>query len=121
MKSQFEKTHATTRIATAAVTGNRFVGYNGAHASPSAGAGADSAGVAEAAAASGQAIPVVTRYSYPVEASAAIAQYAFVKPAADGSGRAVTGSMTDHCGRALEAAGGAGEFIEVEILEHVHP
>lgn len=121
MRLQHEKRHATTVIATAALSAHRFVGYNGAHASATAGGGADSQGVSETAAPVGAAVAVVTGYSYLVEASAAIADNAFVKPAADGSGRAVVGSITDHCGRALAAATAAGQLIEVEILKHVHP
>lgn len=118
---QYEKTHATTRVLTAAVAEARFVSYAGAHASAAAGGTADAQGVSEMEGAIGDAIPVVTGYSAIVEASAAIAAGAFVKPAADGSGRAVTGSSGDHCGRALTAAGDAGALFECEILTHVHP
>lgn len=118
---QFERTHATMVVATAVIAANRFVGYGGAHASATAGGAADAQGVSEMAAAIGDVIPVVTGYSYLVEASAPITKHALVKPAADGSGRAVAGSMADHCGRALAAATAAGQLIEVEILEHVHP
>lgn len=121
MRLQFDKRHGTTVVATAPVLANRFLGYNGAHASATTGGAADAQGVSETAAATGEAVTVVTRYSYLVEASAAIVRNAFVKPAADGSGRAVAGSMTDHCGRALAAATAAGQLIEVEILKHVHP
>lgn len=121
MRLQYDKRHATTVVATAAIAANRFVGYNGAHASATVGGASDAQGVSETAASVGQAVPVVTDYSYLVEASAPIADNALVKPSADGTGRAVTGSMTDHCGRALAAATAAGQLIEVEILEHVHP
>lgn len=121
MRLQHEKRTATTVIASAQLLAHRFVGYNGAHASASAGGAADCQGVSETAAAVGGAVAVVTSYSYLVEASAPIADNAFVKPAADGSGRAAPGSMADHCGRALAAATAAGQLIEVEILEHVHP
>ncbi|WP_234082410.1 DUF2190 domain-containing protein [Azonexus sp. R2A61] len=118
---QYEKVHSTTRVLTAAVLAARFVAYNGAHASAAAGGTADAQGVSEMAGDAGQAIPVITGYSAIAEASAAISAGAYVKPAADGSGRAVTGSATDHCGRALTAASGAGDLFEVEILTHVHP
>lgn len=121
MRLQHDKRHATTVVATAALAAHRFIAYAGTHASATAGGGADSQGVSETAAAIGEAIPVVTGYTYLVEASAAIAKHAFVKPAADGTGRAVAGTMADHCGRALAAATAAGQLIEVEILEHVHP
>jgi len=118
---QYEKIHATTTVLAAAVLAGRFIGYNGAYASATAGGTADAQGVSEMAGEIGDAIPVITGYSAVVEASAAITAGAFVKPAADGSGRAVTGSATDHCGRALNAAGGAGDMIEVEIYRHLHP
>lgn len=121
MRLQYDKRHATTTVATAAISANRFTSYAGAHASATAGGAADAQGVSETAADIGQAVAVVTGYSYLVEASAAIADNAFVKPAADGSGMAVTGSAADHCGRALAAATAAGQLIEVEILEHIHP
>lgn len=117
---QYEKLHATSIKATAALVANRFVGYNGAHASAAAGGGADSQGITETACAIGQEVAVVTGYSYLVEASTSITALAFVKPAADGTGRAAVGSKTDHCGRALRG-GSAGQLIEVVILKHVHP
>ena len=117
---QYEKLHASTIIAAAAVAACRFISYAGSHASATAGGTADVRGVSESAAETGEAVSVITSYSAPVQASAAISAGAFVKPAADGSGRAVTGSATDHCGRALTAAGGADDLIEVEILTHVH-
>lgn len=118
---QYEKTHATTRVLTAQVKVARFVSYAGAHASATAGGTQDAQGVSEMAGEIGDAIPVITGYSGIVEASAAIAAGAYVKPAADGSGKAAAGSAADHCGRALTAAGGAGALFEVEILTHVHP
>lgn len=118
---QYEKTHATTVILAALVAAARFVSYAGAHASATAGGTADARGVSETAGDTGEAISVITGYSAPVEASAAIAAGAFVKPAADGTGRAVTGSATDHCGRALTAAAAEGDLIEVELYRHLHP
>ena len=119
MSKQFDKTHATTVIATVALLANRFIGYDGAPAT-SAGGAHDAQGVSETDAAVGQALPVVTDYSYPVTAGEAIAQHAFVKPAADGSGKAITGTATDHCGRALQASTGDGHVIEVQVLSHRH-
>ena len=119
MGKQYSKIHAITALAAAAVFSNRFVGYDGTHAT-SAGGAHDALGVSETEAAVGQAVSVVTAYSAPVEAGEAIAQFAFVKPAADGSGKAITGTATDHCGVALEAAGAAGQFVEVRILSHRH-
>lgn len=119
MGKQYDKEHAVTVLATAAIAANRFIGFDGAHAT-SAGAGHDAQGVSESEAAMGQALSVITEYSGPVETAEAIAQFAFVKPAADGSGKAITGTATDHCGRALEAAAGAGAIIETQVLAHRH-
>ena len=118
---QFDKRHAVTVTATAAITKHRFVSYDGAH-TPAAPATAirDCQGVAEESAAVGEAVSVVTDYSYLVEASAAIALGDYIKPAADGSGRAAVGSLADHCGRALGAAAAAGQLLEVQIVKHVH-
>ncbi len=118
---QFDKRHAVTVLATAALVRARFVAYDGtpAPAAP-ASAAKDSQGVAEESAAIGEAVSVVTDYSYLVEASEAIAFGAYVKPAADGSGKAAVGSATDHCGRALGPATAAGNLFEVQILRHVH-
>lgn len=118
---QFDKRHAVTLVATAALTAYRFVSYDG---TPTAVAPAtapkEAQGISEESAAIGEAVSVVTDYSYLVEASEAIAFGAYVKPAADGSGKAATGSAADHCGRALGAAAAAGALIEVQILPHVH-
>ncbi|MEG1454274.1 MAG: DUF2190 family protein [Comamonas sp.] len=114
---QFDKRHATTLVATVALAAHRFVAYDGGY--PTAAGGAkDVQGVTETAAASGEAVAVVTSYSYLVEAGGAVAFGALVK--ADATGRAVTGSLTEHCGRALGAATAEGQLIEVEILKHVH-
>lgn len=121
MSRQFDKVHAVTAVATAALAKNRFVALDGAHAAtlPTTGAG-DCWGVSEEAAAVGEAVSLVTGYSYLVEASAAIALGDYVKPAADGSGKAAAGTLTDHCGRALSAATAAGQLVEVQILPHRH-
>lgn len=117
MGKQYDKEHAVTVIATAAVTANRFVGFDGAHAT-SAGAAHDSQGISETDAAIGQAFPVITEYSGVVEAGEAFAQFAFVK--ADANGKAITGTATDYCGRALEASSGAGAFVECLVLPVRH-
>lgn len=118
---QFDKRHAVTVVAQAAIPAYRFVSYDGTlTAAAPASAVKDCQGVAEEAAASGEALSVVTDYSYLVEASAAIAFGAYVKPAADGSGKAAAGTLTDHCGRALGAATAAGDLVEVQIVKHVH-
>lgn len=118
---QFDKRHAVTVVAQVAIPAHRFVSYDGTLTVVApATAPKEAQGISEEAAASGEALSVVTDYSYLVEASAAIAFGAYVKPAADGSGKAATGSSTDHCGRALGAAAAAGALIEVQILDHVH-
>ena len=114
---QFDKQHAITLVATAALAANRFVAYDGGYPTTAGGAKA-AQGVTETTAASGEAVSVVTGYSYLVEAGGAVAFGALVK--ADATGRAVTGSLTEHCGRALGAATAEGQLIEVEILKHVH-
>lgn len=114
---QFDKQHAITLVATAALAANRFVAYDGGYPTTAGGAKA-AQGVTETTAASGEAVSVVTGYSYLVEAGGAVSFGALVK--ADATGRAVTGSLTEHCGRALGAATAEGQLIEVEILKHVH-
>lgn len=119
---QFDKQHATTVIANADLAECRFVTAAGTYASGAAGAGGgnvDSAGISENDALIDEVVSVVTDYSYTVEAGAAIAQYAFVKPGIDG--KAITGAIDDHCGIALEAAAGDGSMIECRIVRHVHP
>lgn len=118
---QFDKRHAITVTATAAITKHRFVSYDGTltPAAPATGL-KDALGVAEENAAIGEAVSVVTDFSYLVEASAAIALGDYVKPAADGSGKAAVGALADHCGRALGVATAAGQLVEVQILPHRH-
>ncbi|MBN9477374.1 MAG: DUF2190 domain-containing protein [Bordetella sp. SCN 67-23] len=117
---QYNKTHAVTIVATAAVEQYRFIAYDGTHAT-SAGGTKDSQGITETAGAIGEAVSAITAYSGLVVASEAIAFGAFVKPAADGTGRAAVGAADDYCGRALGAATAAGDIIEIQPLTHVHP
>lgn len=114
---QYDKRHATTLIAAAVLAACRFVGYDGTHAT-SAGGVHDSAGITETAAAVGEPVSAVTSFSFPVETSEAIAVGDYIKPAADGSGRAAVGTATVHCARALTAATGAGQFVEARIVTH---
>ena len=114
---QFDKQHAITLVATAALAAYRFTAYDGGYPS-NAGGAKDCQGVTENAAEVGEAVSVVTGYSYLVEAEAAIAFGAYVKVGTDG--KAITGSATDHCGRALGAATQAGQLIEVQLYKHVH-
>lgn len=117
---QFSKLTAITIVATAAVAAARFAAYDGGHAT-SAGGAKDAQGISEHSAEIGQAFSAITSYSGLVEASEAIAFGAYVKPAADGSGRAAVGTATDHCGRALGAASAAGQLFECQIVQHLHP
>lgn len=114
---QFDKQHAITVVATAALAAHRFVAYDGGYPSVAGGA-KDCQGVSETSAEVGDALPVVTGYSYLVEAEAAIAFGVLVKVGTDG--KAITGSAADHCGRALGAATQAGQLIEVQLYKHVH-
>jgi hypothetical protein len=121
MGKQYDKQHATTVVATAVLAPNRLVSFAGDYAVGTAGAGGstDACGVSESSAAIGDALSVITGYSAVVTAGAAISAGAFIKPGT--SGKAVTGSITDNCGRALEAAGADGDLIEVKLQNHIHP
>lgn len=114
---QFDKQHAVTLVAIAALAAHRFVAYDGGYPSVAGGA-KDCQGVTETAAEIGDAVTAVTGYSYLVEAEAAIAFGALVKVGTDGM--AITGTAADHCGRALGAATQAGQLIEVQLYKHVH-
>ena len=116
---QFQKIFAFTMVATAALAANRIVAYDGGYAT-AAGGVKDAQGVSETAGAEGDAISVVTSYSYLVECSAAIAFGDYVKPAVDGTGRGAVGTLADHCGRALGSTTAAGQLFEMQIVTHVH-
>ena len=116
---QHQKDYAITLVATAVLAANRLIGYDGAYAT-SAGGAHDAQGVSEMDAAIGDAVSVVTEYSYLVECSVPIALHDYINPAADGSGRAAVGTVGDHCGRALGATTVAGQLFEMQIVRHVH-
>ncbi len=116
---QYDKRHATTIVAAVAVVASRFIAYDGGYAT-AAGGVKDCQGVSETPAAANEALSIVTDYSFPVEASAAIALGDYVKPATDGTGRAAVGTLADHCGRALGTASAAGQLVEVQIVKHDH-
>lgn len=121
MTRQFDKRHAETVVASAPVAAHRFVCRAGTHAPVApANGNQDSIGVSEEAADTGEAFAAVTDYSYLVEASAPITKGAYVKPAADGSGKAAVGSLADHCGVAMDAATAIGQLVEVQIVKHAH-
>lgn len=117
---QADVQHAVTIEATAAIAANRFVAYDGGYAT-SAGGVKDVQGVSQSAAEIGEALALTTGYSELVECSVGLTFGAYVKPAADGSGRAAAGTLTDHCGRALGTTTGAGQMLEVQLKPHVHP
>lgn len=96
---------------TGTVTANRFVTTAGAQA----GADANTLGVARSSGVSGDVITVDVIGTAIVEAGAAISKGAVLE--VDSSGRGVTWATSGgKVGIALEAAGGAGEFIEVLLL-----
>jgi hypothetical protein len=117
--AQHQKRFAVTLVATAVLAASRIIAYDGGYAS-AAGGVKDAQGVSESDAAIGDAVSVVTDYSYLVESSAAIAFGDYIKPAVDGTGRAAVGTLADHCGRALDAVAAAGQLVEVQIVKHVH-
>ena len=114
---QYNKTHAVTLVATAALAACRFCAYDGGYPSIAGGA-KDAQGVSETAAEVGEAVSVITHYSALVEAEAAIAFGVLVKVGTDG--KAIAGTLADHCGRALGAATAAGQLIEVQLYKHTH-
>jgi hypothetical protein len=99
-----------TLTAGATLTANRFVTVAGAVPA----ANANVAGVTRTSAASGELVPVDALGTTMVEASAAISKGAAVATTNDG--RAVTYSTGATVGRALTAAGAAGDLIEVLLI-----
>jgi hypothetical protein len=93
--------------AIAVLTARRFVTLLGAV--PAAAAG--NVGVAQMDAAIGDTIPVTVVGTDHVEAGAAVAAGALIE--IDNQGRAITRAAGIALGRALEAAGAAGDRIEV--------
>ncbi|MFM2328070.1 MAG: hypothetical protein RLZZ494_173 [Pseudomonadota bacterium] len=116
---QYQADDFLTLTLTGTVSAYRFVGLDGAHAT-SAGGVHDSAGITHTAGVAGDDVAVITCYSGLIECAEAIAQFGFVKPHADGSGRAINGTATDHCGRLLGAATAAGQLVECMTLRHRH-
>lgn len=114
---QYNKVHAITMVAMAMMAANRFAAYDGGYPSIAGGA-KDAQGVTETAAEVGDAVSVITGYSALVEAEAAIAFGVLVKVGTDG--KAIAGTLADHCGRALGAATAAGQLIEVQLYKHTH-
>jgi Uncharacterized conserved protein (DUF2190) len=99
---------------TGAVTASRFVTAAGAQA----GADANTLGVSRSTGAIAEKVPVDVLGSAVVEAGAAVAAGATIK--SDASGRAITWVTSGaKVGLALEAAGAAGQFIEVLLIPNV--
>lgn len=103
-----------TVAATGTISAHRFVTAAGAQA----GADANALGVTRVAAVSGDKIPVDVLGTVIVEAGAAVSAGASLK--SDASGRAITWVTSGaKVGIALEAAGAAGQFIEVLFIPNV--
>lgn len=103
-----------TVAATGTIAAQRFVTKAGAQA----GADANTLGVTRVAASSGDKIPVDVLGTAVVEAGAAVTAGDTIK--ADSSGRAITWVTSGaKVGLALEAAGAAGNFIEVLLIPNV--
>lgn len=103
-----------TVLLSGTVAANRFVTVAGAQA----GADANTLGVARSAGVSGDRITVDVLGTAVVEAGAAISAGATLET--DASGRAVTWATSGpKVGIALEAAGAAGQFIEVLLVQNV--
>ncbi|MBP9940505.1 MAG: DUF2190 domain-containing protein [Comamonas sp.] len=115
---QHDKQHGITVVATAAIEAHRFIAYDGGYAlgTPDL---KDVQCISETAAQPGEAFCGVTSYSYPVLASEALNRGDYVKPAADGSGRAAKGSAAEHSARALHAVS-AGRLVECQLVYHVN-
>lgn len=98
-------------VAASAIVASRFVTPVGAQA----GADANTLGVANSAAATGEKFPTVVIGTAVVEAGAAIAAGATLK--SDTSGRAITWATSGaKVAIAIEAATAAGQFIEVLLV-----
>lgn len=103
-----------THRLTGTVAQHRFVTAAGAQA----GADANTLGAARVAGVSGEDVPVDVLGTTIVEAGAAIAAGATLK--SDATGRAITWATSGaKIALALQAAGAAGEFIEVLLIPNV--
>lgn len=105
---------ALTAVAAGTIAANRFVTPAGAQA----GADANTLGVCRQAAVATDKVTVDVLGTAIVEAGAAVSAGATVK--SDASGRAITWATSGaKVGIALQAAGGAGELIEVLLIPNV--
>ena len=119
----FDKTHAVTIVAKVPILPNRFVAHCGHYAKAEPDyldACQGSAGVSETAAAVGEAVSVVTSYSYLVEAAGIVPKGSYVRPATDDTGRAEQGISLSCCGIAMTEATAPGQLIEVVLRPHLH-
>jgi hypothetical protein len=104
---------ALTAVLTGTVAVNRFVTPAGAQA----GAGTNTLGVARSAGVSGDKVTVDVAGTAIVEAGAAVSAGATI--GVDASGRGITWASGAKVGLALEAAGAAGQMIEVLLIPNV--
>ncbi len=111
MSRQASPILAVTRTASGTIAANRFVTPAGAQA----GADANTLGVSRVAGVSGDRMTIDVVGTAIVEAGAAVSAGATIK--SDASGRAITWATSGaRVGIALDAAGAAGEFIEVLLV-----
>lgn len=111
MSGQFNPILALSILSAGALVAERFV----THAGAQAGAAVNTLGVARAKAdAIGEAVPVDVLGTAIVESGGAIAVGAALET--DATGRAVTKAAGPTVARALRAAAGAGERIEVLLI-----
>lgn len=114
MSQQSTPVLALTALLSGTVAANRFITPAGAQA----GADANTLGVARTGGASGERVAVDVLGTAIVEAGAAVAANATIKT--DSSGRAITWATSGaKVGLALQAAGAAGDFIEVLLIPNV--
>ncbi len=121
MGQQFTAVLSITGVATGTVNAQRFVKPSGASGQnpgvAQSGAGENALGVARYAAAATEKTTVDIIGTAVVEAGAAVTCGDTVK--SDASGRAITWVTSGaRLGIALEAAGAAGQFIEVRLLDN---
>jgi hypothetical protein len=108
--SQARSLYTLALVAAGAITAERFVAVAGTQA----GAAANTWGVARADAAIGEVVPVDAIGTAIVTAGAAVAANALIET--DAQGRAITRAAGPIVARALQAAGAAGDRIEVMLI-----
>lgn len=110
--SQYREIQSLPIKATAALTACRLVSHTGGLPAD----GGNALGAAKNSAAIGEMCAVITLGTAVLEASAAIAKGAAVESGADG--RIETQSAGVTIGRAFQAAGAAGDKIEVILIQN---